>query len=97
TQHVAGLLLPFDQMRQELECRLSVSDEIVVDEIDRAGDAAFEQLVQFGRDLLGRLQARVAAVQSRNIAEFALIGTTARILDAAEKIMPDVGKLIGRN
>jgi len=45
----------------------------------------------------GDFQARVAAVEARNIAEFALVGTAARILDAAEKIMPDVGELIGGN
>ncbi len=41
--HVAGPLLPFDQMRQQVQRRLAVADEIVVDEIDRAGHAAFAQ------------------------------------------------------
>ena len=35
-QHIAGLLLPFDQMRQQVERGLAVADEIVIDEIDRA-------------------------------------------------------------
>jgi hypothetical protein len=73
-------------MRQQIERRLAVADEIVVDEIDRVGDAAFAQLVEFGDDLLRRLQARIAAVEAGDVAEFALIGAAARILDAAEKI-----------
>ena len=60
---VAGSLLPLDQMRQQIERRLAVADEIVVDEIDRAGHSAFAQLVEFGDDLLRRLQARIAAVE----------------------------------
>ena len=94
---VAGLLLPFDQMRQQVERRLAVADEIVIDEIHRAGHAAFEQLVEFGDDLLRRLEARIAAVETRDVAELALIGTAARILDAAEEIFSDLGQLIGRN
>ncbi len=84
-------------MRQQIQRRLAVADEIVVDEIDRVGHSAFAQLVEFGDDLLRRLETRIAAVQSRDVAEFALIGTAARILDAAEEILLDLGKLIGRN
>ena len=90
-------LLPFDEMRQQLERRLAVADEIVVDEIDRAGDAALDQLVEFGDHLLRRLQARIASVEARNVAELALIRTAARILDAAEEVALDLGQLIGRN
>jgi len=72
-------------MRQQIERGLAVADEIVIDEIDRASNAAFEQFVEFGGDLLGRFQARIAAIKSRDIAEFALIRAPARILDAAEK------------
>src|SRR5262249_29619922 len=50
-----------------------------------------------GRDLLRRLQARIAAIESGDIAELALIGTPAGILDAAEKIALELGKFIGRN
>ena len=44
----------------------------------------------------GRLQARHAAVEARNVAELALIGAAARELDAAEEIAVDLGQLIGR-
>ncbi len=96
TQDVTGLLLPLDQMRQQIERRLAVADEIVIDEIHRAGDAAFEQFVEFGGDLLRRFETRIATVQPRDVAEFALVGAPAGVLDAAEKIAPDLGKLIGR-
>ena len=95
--HVAGPLLPFDQMRQQVQRRLAVADEIVVDEINRASDAAFAQFVEFGDDLLRRLQARVAAIEAGDVAELALIGTAARILDAAEEVFLHFRQLIGRN
>jgi len=82
-------------MRQQLERRLAVADEIVIDKINRTPNAALKHFIEFGRDLLRGFQPRVAAVKSRNIAELALIGTAARILDAAEEIAPEVGKLIG--
>jgi hypothetical protein len=84
-------------MRQQIQRRLAVADEIVVDEIDRVGHAAFAQLVELGDDLLRRLQARIAAVEAGDVAELALIGTAARILDAAEQIFSRLGELIGRN
>ncbi len=84
-------------MRQQVERGLAIADEIVIDEIDRTGDAAFQQLVEFGGDLLRGFEARITAIKSGDIAEFALIGATARILDAAEEIPLDVGQFIGRN
>lgn len=70
---VAGLFLPLDEVRQQIERRLSVADEIVIDEIDRARHPAFQQLVEFGDDLLRRLQTRIAAVKTGDVAEFALV------------------------
>ena len=94
---MAGPLLPLDQMRQQVKRGLTVANKIVVDEIDRADDAALQQLVQLGDNLLRPLQARVAAVQPGNIAEFALIGAATGILDAAEEIMVDLGEFVSRN
>src|SRR6185437_2221082 len=94
-QDETRLLLPLDQMWQQVECRLAVADEIIVDEIDRAADAAFEQLVELGGDLLRRLQARITAIKPRYVAKFALVGTSARILNAAEQITLELGQLIG--
>ena len=96
-KHKAGLLLPFDQMRQQIERGLAVADEIVIDEIDRAHDAAFEQLVEFGGDLLRRLQPRIAAVEAGDVAEFALIRAARGILDAAEEVARNIRQFIGRN
>ena len=84
-------------MRQQIQRGLAVADEIVIDKIDRVGDAAFAHPVQFGNDLLRRLQARVAPIEAGDVAELALIGTTARILDAAEQIFPHFRQLVGRN
>jgi hypothetical protein len=57
-----GALLPCDQMRQQVERCLAIADEVVVDEIDRSGQAAFEQLVELGDQLFRPLQTRIAAV-----------------------------------
>src|SRR5258708_34829291 len=84
-------------MRTQVELRLPVADEIVVGEIDGVGRSAFAQPVELGDDLLRRLETRIAAIETRYIPEFALIGATARILDAAEKRPFDLGELIGRN
>ncbi|MEY9448104.1 ribosomal protein S3 [Bradyrhizobium diazoefficiens] len=64
-------------MRQQVHRRLAIADEIVVDEIDRVGHAAFAQAIELGDDLLRRLDARVAAVEAGDVAELALIGTAA--------------------
>ncbi len=74
---IAALLLPGDEMRQKFRDRLAVGDEIVVDEIDRADDAGIDQLVEFGDDLLGRLQPRHAAVEAGDVAELAFVGAAA--------------------
>src|SRR3569832_2153301 len=82
-------------MRQQFQCGLAVADEVVVDKIDRAANTAFEQLVELGRNLLRRLDARVTAVEPGNIAKLALIGTSARILNAAQKVAVELGEFIG--
>ena len=71
---IAAPLLPGDQMRQQLARRFLVADEIVVDEIDRAGDPGVEHRVEFGEDLLRRFEPGLAPVQRRDVAEFAAIG-----------------------
>src|SRR3954462_4265208 len=82
-------------MWQQIQRGLAIADEIVVDEIDGASDAAFAQLVELGDDLLRRLQARIAAVKTGNVAEFALIRTAARVLDATEEVLLHLGHLVG--
>jgi hypothetical protein len=72
---IASLLLPFDQMWQQVQRGLAVADEIVVDEIDGVGDADFTHLVELGDNLLRRLQPRIAAIEPGDIAKLALIGT----------------------
>ena len=64
-------------MRQQIQRCFSVADEVVVDEIDRIRHTAFAQSVELGDDLLRGLDARIAAVQPRYVAEFALVGTAA--------------------
>src|ERR1700730_12464325 len=82
-------------MRQEGKHLAPVRDEIIVDEIDRAVDAAGQKLIEFRDHLIRRFKARNPAVEAWNIAEFAPIGTAARKLNAAEEIAPDLGEFIG--
>ncbi len=84
-------------MRQQLERGLAVADEIVIDKIHRPHDAAFQELIELRGDLLRALEPGIAAVEAGNIAELALIGTAARILDAAQEVMLDIGEFIGRD
>src|SRR6202043_1998062 len=90
--HVTGFFLPLNQVRQQIDRRLPVADEIVIDKIDRVRHAALAQPVKLGDDLLRRLEARIAAIEARDVAELALIGTTARILNAAKEILFDLGE-----
>ncbi len=48
---IAVALLPLNEMWQKVSQSAPVGDEIVVDEIDRAVDAASHKLVEFGDDL----------------------------------------------
>ena len=96
-QRIAVALLPLDQVRQQLAHGALVGDEIVVDEIDRGGQPAGHELVELGADLLGRLVARDAAVERRDVAELALIRAAAGELDAAEEIAVDLRQLVGRD
>ena len=84
-------------MRQQVERGLAVADEVVVDEVHRAANAAFQQLVEFAGDLLRRFQARITAVEAGNVAEFALIRTAAGILNAAEEIARNFGQFVSGN
>ena len=96
-QRIAVALLPLDQVRQHLAHGALVGDEIVVDEIDRRGQAAGHELVELGANLLGGLVSRDAAVERRDVAEFALVRTAAGELDAAEQIAVDLRQLVGRH
>ena len=96
-QRIAIAFLPFDEMRQKFADAAPMRDEIVVDEIDRVGEAAFHHLVEFGGDLLRCLEARIAAVQRRDVAELALIGTAAGELDAADEVFAELRELISRH
>ncbi len=92
---VAVAFLPFNEMRQKFCDRRPIGDEIVVDEIDLADDAAGQQFVEFGDDLFGRLDSRDAAIEAGNVAEFAAIRAAARELDRAEQIAIDLRQFIG--
>src|SRR5262249_24862485 len=83
-------------MWKELAQRAAVGDKIVVDEIDRAIDAAGQELVELGHNLSRRFKAWHAAVESRNVAKFACVRAAARKLHATKQVAPDIGKLIGR-
>jgi hypothetical protein len=80
-------------MWQEFPRRLLVADEVVVDKIDRGLDPGCEQRVELGENLLRRLEARLTAVERRDVAEFAAIGASARKLNAADEIAAAVNSL----
>ena len=96
-QRISPPLLPVDQMRQQIARRLAVTDEIVVDEIDyrrmiRLGDEG----VELGQKLLGRLEAWLAAIEGRDIAEFAPIRATAGELERADEIAREWNGIVER-
>src|SRR3984957_11950271 len=86
-QRISPPLLPIDQMRQKIARGFAVADEIVIDKIDhrrmiRLGDEGIE----LGKKLLGQLEARLAAIEGRNVAEFAPIRAAAGELERADEI-----------
>ena len=86
-QRISAPLLPVDQMRQQIARRFAVADEIVVDKIDhRRMIRLGHEGVELGKKLLGRLEARLAAIEGRNVAEFAPVWTAAGELERADEI-----------
>ena len=94
-QRVAVAHLPLDQVRQEIERGLLVADEVVVHEVD-AGGAAGRDPVELGQHLLRRLEARVAPVERRDVAELARVRAPARELDVGDEVLADVDQVVGR-
>ena len=86
-QRISPPLLPVDQMRQQIARRFAVADEIVVDEIDhRRMIGLGDEGVEFGEKLLVRLEARLAAIEGRNVAKLAPIRATAGELERSNQI-----------
>ena len=73
-------------MGKQLSRRLSIADEIVIDEIEPSRRFAFKQLVELCRYLRGRFQARVATVEIGDVAKFAHVRTAAGELYADQEI-----------
>ena len=85
------------KMRQQIARRFAVADEIVVDQIDhrrmvRLGDEG----VEFGKKLLGRLEARLAAIEGRNVAKLAPIWAAAGELERADEIARERDGIVKR-
>src|SRR5262249_62249581 len=77
--------------------RPAVRNKIVVNEIDRSVATVRTELVKFGNNLGGSFETRIATIQARDVAEFALIGATAGKLNAADKIPMQRCELVGRH
>ena len=84
-------------MRQQLARGLAVGDEIVVDEIDRAERPARQHGVELGQDLLRLLEARLAAIERRDVAELAAVRAAAGELHRAQHVFAAVDQVIGRD
>ena len=95
---IAVLLLPGDEMRQHLLGGLAVADEIVVDEIDhRRMPLLLAHGIELGDDLLRRLQPRLPAVETGNVAELAQVGTPARELQREHQIVLQRDEVVRRD
>src|SRR5262249_18827631 len=70
------LLLPGDQMRDQLAHGAAGGDEILVEEIKRGGERAGAHLVELGDELVRPLHARHPTVEAGNIAELAREGAS---------------------
>jgi len=95
-QRIPVRALPFDQVGQELERRLLVADEVVVDEVD-TGRSSGHDLVELGQHLGRRLEPRILAIERGDVAELARVRAAARELDVSEEVPPDRRQVIGRH
>src|SRR3954447_11445131 len=91
-------LLPFDEMGEHLLRGLAISDEIVIDEVERRRWVWLrENAIQLRHDLLRRLHAWLAAVKSGNVAELAQVRTAGRELHGAEQVAAERHLVVGGN
>jgi hypothetical protein len=56
----------------------------------------FQHLIQFVRNLLGRLKPGLAAVECGNVTEFTAIRAATRKLQAPDEIMIETDQVVGR-
>ncbi len=76
---------------------LAVADEIVVDEIDHRRMHLAPHGVEFGGDLLRRLEPRLPAVEAGDVAELAQIRTAARELNRQHQVALERDEVVGRD
>src|ERR1700722_1362631 len=94
-ERIAVTLLPIDEDFDEFSGGPAIADEVVIDEIDGAVCAGRQHGIELFGNVLGSLQARIAAIESRDVAKLALIGTAARKLDVGEEIFFELAEVIG--
>ena len=89
--------LPIDKMRQHFTCCFAVADEIIIYKINPGRmSRLFQHLIQFVRNLLGRLEPGLAAVERGDVTEFAAIGAATRKLQAPDEIMIEMDQVVCR-
>src|SRR5262249_49685274 len=87
-QWIITAALPFDEMRQHFSRCFAVADKIIVDKIDYGRvPGLFEHLIQFARNLLWRLEPRLAAIKCGNVTKLAAIRTATRKLQTPDEVM----------
>ena len=96
-----GMFFPFHPLndgREYFFFQLSlVSDEVIIDKKYTAFPSPRVEALKLGDNVLGVLGPRYAAVQHRDVAEFAVKGAPARILDVHGRVSFHVHKLPERN
>ena len=86
-------LRPVGQDREQSLDVALVADEVVVHDEDHPAPADPQERVQLGQHLLIALRARDAAIDLDDVAELALEGAAARVLDRHRAVASEVGEL----
>src|SRR5437762_1115708 len=90
-------LLPRGKVRQQFLDVFLIADEVVVDDEDGPSPSSVAQRVQLYQHLLVALSSRHSSVDLDDVAELAIEGAAARILDRHRAVASHVGELEVRN
>src|SRR5262249_21133716 len=86
-------LRPFGQDREQPLDVALIADKVIVNDENRPAPADPKERVQLGQHLLIALRAGGAAIDLDDVAEFALEGTAARVLDRHRAVAFEVGEI----
>src|SRR5262247_1909238 len=86
-------LRPVGQGREQSLDVALVADKVIVNDENSPAPADPQERVQLGHHLLIALRARDAAIDLYDVAELALKGAAARVLDRHRAVASDVGEV----